>query len=238
MPPTTVVSPITHEDAQRPTAAALQAAARLEHVSKRLRGRQVLDNVSFAVHEGEAVALTGAHGAGKTSALRCLLDFTRPDSGHAWLFGVDSRDPMSRSEVQFLPEGFAPPPHLSGHDVLHWLAGLHGRDWSRDQTRVAFERFGLPAEAAGRAVRHYSPSMTRQLGLAATLMSSARLLVLDEPMAGLDADARRLVARSLETLRDDGRAVLVTAIDAADVSAFCDRVLMLRDGRLADIPAR
>ncbi len=215
-------------------------AVRFAGIRKRYRDRQVLDGVDFVVPQGSSVGIAGVNGAGKTSLLRCLLDFGRADTGEITLFGHDSRDPAARARVRFLPERFVPPPFMTGHEVLQWLDGLHGGHWTREQTRQAFARFDIPGEAIDRPVRHYSKGMCQKLGLASALLSDARLLVLDEPMSGLDPLARRAVAALLSMARSDGRTLLFTSHAPGDLERLCDRIVVLDRGRVAfdDTPAQ
>ena len=203
-----------------------------QQVGKRYRARSALSDITFCVAAGESVAIAGVNGAGKTTLLRCLLDFARADAGSIRVFGVDSRLPQARRHLAFLPERFLPPAHLSGHEVLQWLAGLHGQRWCRDRSAAVFENFALPADALDRTIRQYSKGMTQKLGLAAALSSSKRLLVLDEPMSGLDPQARQFVTRSLLTAREAGAGLLITSHNLTDVARLCSRLALVHDGEL------
>lgn len=218
----------------QPTALAADAPAalRIAGLSKRYRERQALADVTLDVRPGETVAIAGVNGAGKTTLLRCLLDFAHADAGRIELFGVDARIPAARARLAFLPERFVPPQYLSGHEVLTWLAGLHGNRWSREQSAAAFERFAVPMEAMSRPVKHFSKGMTQKLGLAAVLASGKPLRVLDEPMSGLDPQARRFVADALGQVRATGSALLFTSHSMADIDRLCDRVAVVHAGRL------
>ncbi len=214
------------------TAAGTASAVSFRHVSKSYRRHNALSDIDFSIRAGEAVAIVGVNGAGKTTLLRCLLDFARPDHGTIEIFGVDSRTPAARRPLAFVPERFQPPAHLTGHEVLQWLAGLQGRDWTRQASEQAFERYSITRDALHRPVRLFSKGMTQKLALAAALMAGKRLLVLDEPMSGLDPQAREFVIRMLEQARDDGTGLLFSSHSLNDVSRLCDRLVMIHGGEL------
>ncbi|MEZ5727868.1 MAG: ABC transporter ATP-binding protein [Burkholderiaceae bacterium] len=201
-------------------------------VSKRFRDRRVIDDVSFDVLPGQSVAIAGINGAGKTTLLRCLLDFMRADGGRIEIFGVDSRQARARRALAYLPERFMPSPHLSGRETLRLLGGLHGLHHADHSIAQVLDRLEFPREALTRPVRQYSKGMTQKLGLAALLLADAPLLVLDEPMSGLDPLARRLVTAVLALERERGRTLIFTSHAPRDIENLCDRLAVLHGGRL------
>jgi ABC-2 type transport system ATP-binding protein len=212
-------------------------AVRIDNVGKQYGRRDALAAVTIEVAAGESVAIVGVNGAGKTTLLRCLLDFVRPDTGRIELFGVDSREPRARETLSFLPERFAPPAYLTGHEIMQWLAGLRGEAWSLDDSREAFERFAVPIEAIDRPMRAYSKGMMQKLGLASALAGGRPLLVLDEPMSGLDPLARRALADTLQQARRQGTGLLFTSHALADVQRLCDRMVLIHEGRVRFVGA-
>ena len=223
---------ITISRTRATTPRAAREAVRFDAVGKRYGGRVALADISFTLAEGESVAITGVNGAGKTTLLRCLLDFAYPDSGVISIFGVRSRDPRARSRLAFVPERFQPPAQLTGHEVLQWLSGLQGRSWTRAHSGEVFERFAIAGEALDRPVRLFSKGMAQKLALAAALAADKPLLVLDEPMSGLDPLARESVAAMLQQARERGATLLFTSHSLADVARLCDRLVIVHDGAL------
>lgn len=202
---------------------------RFTGVFKAFAGRQVLRGVDLDVPDGTTVALVGINGAGKTTCIKSLLDFSSVDAGRIELSGVAHTDPRARRDLFFLPERFVPPGFLTGNDYLRHAARLHGsaEDAQRGRTAQALD---IPEEALARPVREYSKGMVQKLGLAAAFLSQRSLLLLDEPMSGLDPRARILVKRQLESERGQGRTVLLTTHMLADAEAFCDRMAILSGG--------
>jgi len=199
-------------------------------VSKSFGTQQVLREVGFDVDPGEFVGLAGVNGAGKTTLIKCLLDFCHLDGGSISLFGLPHGNPRARRELAFLPERFAPPYYLTGRDFLRYTAALHGAAYAEDAALRTAELLELDAAALGRPVRQYSKGMTQKLGIAATFLWSRRLLVLDEPMSGLDPKARANVKNLLKSARSGGQTVFLTTHSLADIQELCDRMVLLHQG--------
>lgn len=201
-------------------------------VAKDYGGARVLDSVDLHVDAGECVALVGVNGAGKTSLLRCLLDFTRPSAGRIEICGVDHRDSASRSPLGYLPERFAPPYYLTGRDFLRYMLSLHRQPYDEAAARELMAELELEPAVLDQRARQMSKGMAQKLGLAACLLADKALYILDEPASGLDPKARALVKRQFCRLRERGRTVFFTSHALADVEELCDRVAILDRGRL------
>jgi ABC-2 type transport system ATP-binding protein len=209
-----------------------EPALEFRAVAKRLGGRPVLDGVDLLVPAGSCFALVGANGAGKTTCIRSLLDFCAVDAGAIRLFGQDHQRGAARARLAYLPERFLPPHHLTGVEYLAYHARLHGAPAGCDAPRRAAAAVDLDPEALGRPARSYSKGMAQKLGLAACLGSRKDLLVLDEPMSGLDPGARVHVKRRLAALRGAGRTLFFSTHVLADVQALCDAMAILHAGRV------
>jgi ABC-2 type transport system ATP-binding protein len=212
-----------------------QAAIQAGEVHKNYgaaKTRAALAGVSLEVHPGECLALLGMNGAGKTTLIKCLLDLAAPTSGTLSIFGRDHRRPLSRQQLAYVPERFSPPGWLHARDYFRLAAHLHG---------LAFPQPGLPGMLAeldleesilDRPMRECSKGMVQKIGLAAAFLAQRPLLVLDEPMSGLDPLSRIRVRRQLHLQRGDGCAVLMSTHSLADVEDLADRVAILHAGSL------
>lgn len=207
-------------------------AIRFSNVGKSINQRSILSDVRFEVAQGRTVAIVGVNGAGKTTLLRCLLDYIKPTSGSIEVFGLPSTLPAARERLAFLPERFVPPGHLTGHETLVWLAGLRGQAWSIEQSRQGLEQFAIDPLALQRPLRLFSKGMTQKIGLMATLLANTPLIVLDEPMSGLDPQARRYVSNALSTARQAGRTLLFTSHSMADVEHLANDMALIHQGEL------
>jgi ABC-2 type transport system ATP-binding protein len=213
---------------------------RLEELTKEFatgflgRGRQrALDSLSLELARGEVFGLLGPNGAGKSTTLKLVTGLLWPTSGRVTLFDRAPQDPIARASVGFLPEHPTFYDHLTGEELLSYFAGLCGLNGATRRTRVdaTLTRVGLGAERR-RAVRQYSKGMVQRLGLAQAIINTPALLILDEPMSGLDPLGRRDVRELILELRDQGCTVLFSSHILSDAEMLCSRVAMLRRGRL------
>ena len=207
---------------------------RLDAVSKRYTRarRPAVDRVSFSIGPGTAVGLLGANGAGKTTTVRMLAGLLPPDSGTIEVVGGDPRDPRVRARIGYLPEQPAFPPGLTARQVLDYVAQLH-----RLPAGVRHERIDSLLEWAGlgdehRAVQSFSKGMRQRLGLAQALVAEPSLLILDEPTADLDPAGRAQVRDLVVAVAARGGIVIVNSHLLGEVEKVCERVVMLRAGRV------
>ncbi|MES2257597.1 MAG: ABC transporter ATP-binding protein [Pseudomonadota bacterium] len=208
------------------------AALRFHNVVKRYADQAVLHGIDLDILPGECFGLVGVNGAGKTSLIKCLLDFCSLDAGSIEIFGVDHGQPAAREPLAFLPERFMPPYYLTGKDFLKYALTLHGLTYDPAAVAQTLQSLDLEPAALQRTVRDYSKGMTQKLGLAACLLSRKKLYVLDEPTSGLDPKARALFKHRLLALREDGATLFFTSHLLADVDELCDRMAVLHDGRI------
>jgi ABC-2 type transport system ATP-binding protein len=148
------------------------------------------------------------------------------------LFGRDHRDPTSRANVAYQPEKFQPSPLVSGAEFIRYSLAYYGRRYRRDEAAAAAARLDLDVKALDKRAGQYSKGMSQKLGLLATFMTDAPLLILDEPMSGLDPKARILLKREAARYRADGGTIFLSSHILADVDEMCDRIGVLHDGHL------
>ena len=212
-----------------------------EHLSKTFRvgfwARKVraVNDVSLNVRRGEIFGLLGPNGAGKTTTLKLLLGLVSPSHGHALVSGEPAGSLAARRRLGYLPENPALYEFLTGVEYLHFagrLAGLSRRD-SRTAAERLIDMVGLSGRA-DRAVRRFSKGMTQRLGLAQALIGDPEIVVLDEPMSGLDPIGRKDVRDIIFRLRGEGRTILFSTHILSDVEAICDRVGIMIGSRLTD----
>jgi ABC-2 type transport system ATP-binding protein len=187
--------------------------------------------VSFEVAEGEIFGFVGPNGAGKTTTIKMLTGLIRPTAGRATIFGHEVPSPKAMARVGFLPENPYVFPYLSPREFVEMcgaLSGLSGADL-RKRTDDVLERTGI-AYAADRAVRHLSKGMGQRTGLAAALVARPDLLILDEPMSGLDPVGRKEVKDLIVAEKKAGRTIFFSTHILSDVQALCDRVVLMRKG--------
>ncbi len=198
-------------------------------LTKRFGEILAVDSLDLEISRGEIYGLLGPNGAGKTTALRLLLGLLRPTAGSASVLGRSPGQPEALGRIGAMVEEPAAYPYLSGRDHLRVLARAAGAD--RDRVDPALETVGLLSRADDR-VRTYSLGMRQRLGVAAALMKNPELLILDEPTNGLDPAGISAMRDLVRTLGAQGRTILLSSHLLAEVEQVCDRVGVIRQGRL------
>lgn len=204
----------------------------LDGLRRRAGDREVLSGVDLAVRPGETVALVGANGTGKSTLIRTVLDLRAAHGGRITLGGRANTDRLARARVAYLPERFQAPLHLRGREFLAYMLSLYGVEDGERAAREAAAALGLGAAVLDEAVSTYSKGTAQLLGLAACLASERPVLVLDEPMDGLDPAARVRLRNALAVRRDAGASILFSSHLLADAAELADRIAILHDGRI------
>jgi ABC-2 type transport system ATP-binding protein len=201
-----------------------------------LRVTRGLEALDLDVRRGEVMGLLGPNGAGKTTTLKLLTGLLKPTRGQAWLMGQPVDRTAARRGLGFLPEQPYFYDYLNGLEYLELAARLSGLPAATARERALhwLERVGL-GERARLGLRRYSKGMLQRLGLAAALVHDPELLILDEPMSGLDPFGRRDVRDLIIEQRERGATVLFSSHILPDVEMLCDRVAIMIGGRLTRV---
>jgi ABC-2 type transport system ATP-binding protein len=204
----------------------------LQNVTKRFGDVVAVEDLDLTVEEGEIYGFLGPNGAGKTTTINMILDFVRPTTGTVEVLGWSAQqDGVDiRKQIGVLPEGFG---------LYHRLTGRQHVEFAIDSKRVnasenageLLERVGL-ADAADRKAGEYSSGMSQRLGLAMALVGEPEILILDEPTSGLDPNGARELREIVREEVDRGATVFFSSHILGQVEAVCDRVGILRDGRM------
>lgn len=202
----------------------------IEEVTKRYGAVVAVSGVSLSLSRGEVYSLVGANGAGKSTLLRMLVGITEPDAGRLWIGGKDISAPSARRHLGYLPEELMLYERLTGKEYLELVAGLKDADPKRIPEELGFFEL-LPAQ--NKLVGGYSLGMRKKLGLAAAMLGSPDVLVLDEPLNGLDVEMMRKLRHRIEDERNNGRALLVASHVMSFVERISNRVGIMRAGKLA-----
>ncbi len=198
-----------------------------------LRKYWILRELSLSVEAGEIFGFIGTNGAGKTTTIKLALGLIFPDSGTVRLFGENAGRVELRRRIGFLPENPYLYDYLTGAEFLDFHARLFGLGSADRRRRVGdlLERVGL-RNRGDRQLRHYSKGMLQRIGLAQALINDPDLVILDEPMSGLDPIGRREVRDIILDLKARGRTVFFSTHILSDTEMICDRVGMLVKGSL------
>jgi ABC-2 type transport system ATP-binding protein len=200
-------------------------------------GRRIitaLDGIDIAVRPGELFGLLGPNGAGKTTTVKILLGLTAPTSGTARIAGLPVGNPESRRSVGYLPEGHKIPNYLTARQTLSIFGRMSGMESAAIRTRSVelLEALKL-SQWIDIRVKKFSKGMTQRLGLACALIHQPQVLLLDEPTDGVDPVGRREIRDLLQAEAKKGVAVLLNSHLLSEIELTCDRVAVLRNGKVA-----
>lgn len=207
----------------------------IQGLRKRFGAVQAVQDVSFRVEDGTVVGLLGPNGAGKTTTLRALSGLMRPDAG---VIRVDTADVVAdpigaQSHMGLLPDSRGLYPRLTPVEHIEYFGRLHGLNGAAltERTKALVTRLGL-SEIAGRRVSGFSQGERTKVALARALVHQPRNVILDEPTNGLDVMSTRAMRELIRGLRRDGRCVLFSSHIMQEVSALCDRIVVIAQGRV------
>jgi sodium transport system ATP-binding protein len=209
---------------------------RVEGLRKRFGAVTAVDGVSFTAPDGAVTGLLGPNGAGKTTSLRMIYGLMTPDGGRIEVDGRDLREDLlaARARLGVLPDVAGLYPRLTAREHIHYFGRLHGLNGSELESR-AQEWIDLldMRDFADRRVAGFSHGERTKVALARALVHRPQNILLDEPTNGLDVMSTRAVRDSIRRLRTDGRCVLFSSHVMQEVSALCDRIIIIARGRVA-----
>ena len=214
-------------------------AISFQGTTKRYGNLRALNDLRLEVAEGEIFGFLGLNGAGKTTAIRVLLDLLRPTAGKASIFGHDCQSDglKARSNIGYLPGEMGIYADLTGREVLNLLARLNGRALDTKLRRQLQDRLDLPDRDLRRRLREYSTGMKRKLGLIQAFEGDPLLLILDEPTEGLDPLMQQAFYELLADTKRRARTVFMSSHVLSEVERVCDRIALLRKGEMVLLTA-
>jgi ABC-2 type transport system ATP-binding protein len=204
-----------------------------------LRKRKVraLDGLSLSIDGGQIFGFLGANGAGKTTTLKLLMRLIFPTTGNARILGHDIQDVRMHQRIGYLPENPYFYDYLTAREFLDYCAQIFGFSAPVRKKRAAdlLARVKLDEKRWDTQLRKFSKGMLQRVGLAQSLVNDPEIVFLDEPMSGLDPVGRREVRDLIAALRDEGKTVFMCSHILSDIEVLCDRVAILKKGRLAQV---
>ncbi len=208
----------------------LKKSFRLGFVPKK---KDILKGISLAVEEGEIFGYLGPNGAGKTTTIKCLLGLIAPDAGTIEILGRAHSSPKSREDLGFLPENPYFYDYLTAVEFLTFYADLFGLTPGVKNERInnLLERVGL-TDAAGLPLRKFSRGMLQRIGLAQALINDPKLVILDEPLGGMDPLGRKEIRDIIVRFKEEGKTVFFTSHILQDIEMICDHVAIIVGGRI------
>src|SRR6478736_1356822 len=200
----------------------------------RPRPYRALDALTLTVNDGEVFGFLGPNGAGKSTTLKLLMQLIFPSSGQARILGKPVGDVQVRQRIGFLAETPYFYDYLTAEEVLSYFARLFGYRGTAVTARVSavLDEVGIGGERRMR-LRQFSKGMLQRVGLAQAIINDPEIVFLDEPMSGLDPLGRRQVRDLIASLRQTGKTVFMCSHILSDIEVLCDRVAILKRGKLA-----
>lgn len=202
-------------------------------ISKNFSNRCVLDKINFNVKENEIFGFIGLNGIGKTTLIKIMLDLLDQDNGEIEIFGVSRLLPEARKKICYLPEKFQPSQHLKGIEFIKFVLDFYGKKYDAKKAEMICKNLDLKFEFLKQKVTKYSKGMTQKLGLLAVFLSEAELVVLDEPMSGLDPKARIALKKELIDYKKSGKTIFFSSHILSDMDEICDSIAVLNNTKIA-----
>jgi ABC-2 type transport system ATP-binding protein len=218
----------------------MQVAIRLQSINRSFRNhfwqksKQVLKDISLNIHQGEVFGFLGPNGAGKTTTIKIITGLIRPDSGEVDIFGEEVNSLAAKRKIGFLPESPYFYEHLTGYEFLKLHALLHNLKDYKERVKNLLVRVGL-TDAIGLQLRQYSRGMLQRIGIAQALVGSPELLILDEPLTGLDPIGRKEIKDVILEEKERGTTIFFSSHILPDAEAVCDRIGIIIEGRIMEI---
>lgn len=203
----------------------------VDRITKQYKNKIAVDRISFDLTEG-VTGLLGANGAGKTTLMRMMSGILTPTGGEISADGIPVQSESYRALLGYLPQDFGYYPEFTAREFLEYFAALKGieKKRAREKTKELLELVGL-SDVAGKKIKTFSGGMKQRVGIAQALLNDPKILILDEPTAGLDPKERVRFRTLIEELGKDSIVLLSTHI-VSDIEHIADRIIMMKDGAL------
>ncbi len=206
---------------------------KISEISKSFQERKVLDDVSFEVKNNQIFGFIGLNGVGKTTLIKIILDLLDQDAGEVEIYGVSTVLPQSRKNLFYLPEKFQPSNNLTGEEFLRFALDFYAKKPDLEKIKKICADLDLKFSALKQRIAKYSKGMTQKLGLAAVFLSEVDLVILDEPMSGLDPKARIALKKQLLSYKKAGKTIFFSSHILSDMDEICDEIAVLNNAKIS-----
>jgi ABC-2 type transport system ATP-binding protein len=205
----------------------------VSNINYSVHGMQILRALNLEVGLDQYYAIAGVNGAGKSTLIKLILDLIRPSAGGSIkIFGKPNQDRQCRVQLAYLPEKFDVKKNVTGRQYLDFIAAVYQLKLAADKIAELAERLDFPPDRLASRVGGYSKGMVQKLGLVSCFMLERPLIILDEPLSGLDPRARYFFKQVMQDEKSAGRTILYSTHLLADAEDLCDRFGILHDGEM------
>ncbi|MDA7705368.1 ATP-binding cassette domain-containing protein [Rickettsiales bacterium] len=209
-----------------------QAPLVINNIYKSFGQTETLNNINFSVNENEIFGFIGLNGAGKTTLIKIIIDLLECDSGNVNIFGQNHKDYNSRKNICYLPEKFQPSNYLTGIDFLKLNLGFHNVEFDLKKAEIISKNLDLNPKFLPEKISKFSKGMTQKIGLMSSFLTNNKLIILDEPMSGLDPKARINLKEQLLNYKKQGNSIFFSSHILSDIDEICDRIAILHNGKI------
>lgn len=205
----------------------------IKNLSKRYEdGKLALNSLTMELNKGEMYILLGANGAGKSTTINLLCGFIEPTAGEIYIDGIDAlKEPLlARKKIAYLSENVMLYDQFTGYQNLSFFANLAGKSYTRSQIEDTLRDIGLQEDFIHKPTANYSKGMRQKTGIAIAIVKDADLIIMDEPFSGLDPKAAFDFQNLLMSMREKGKAILMSTHDIFRAKEMADRIGIMKDG--------
>lgn len=194
--------------------------------------KEIVSNIDLSIDEGMTYALVGLNGEGKTTIIKSILGLREVDNGVINVFGLSPFDNDAKSRFAYLPEKFDPPSFLTGYEFLEFSLSVYGKKTTKEDIVKSAQSLALDSDCLDKKVQTYSKGMRQKLGILGTFLTDCDLIILDEPMSGLDPMARKLVKKMILAYKKKGRTILLSSHILPDMKEICDSIFVINKAKI------
>jgi ABC-2 type transport system ATP-binding protein len=203
---------------------------KLNNVGKGYSKKSVLSGINLSVGESEIFGLIGLNGVGKTTLIKIILDLIKADYGESYICGKNTKDYRSRENIFYLPEKFQPSQNLKVIEFIKIF--VESKHFALKKIEELCELLDLDQSSLNRKISSLSKGMSQKIGLISSVLENKKLIILDEPMTGLDPKARINLKNLLLRYKNNGKSVFFSSHILSDIDEICDRVAILNNGKI------
>ncbi|MBL6784890.1 MAG: ABC transporter ATP-binding protein [Rickettsiales bacterium] len=207
-------------------------ALNIANLTKSYGDKTIIDSIDLNVEKGEILGLVGVNGIGKTTLIKIILDLLSFDNGDVKIFGKSNKDNNSRQNLSYLPEKFAPSQYLYGKEFLDISSQQFGKKFDIEKAKSIATKLDLAHDAFDLKIGKYSKGMGQKLGLISVFLSDANLLILDEPMSGLDPHVRIRLKELIKEYKQENKTVFFSSHILSDIDEISNRIAVIHNKKI------